>query len=86
MGKVGKQQAPAICKTCGADIAVPGRGIYNIVCDSCGEWNTNKKTQKPKVDMTMYKADLLKIATDLNLDVSDKDTKSEIIEAIEAAT
>lgn len=85
MVKVGKYQAPAKCTSCGGKMAVPGRGIWKVQCNSCGWWNTNRKKTKPKVDMTWLKIDLLEVALGMDLDVSEKDNKSELIAAIEAA-
>jgi len=85
--KTGKYQSPATCTACGAGVAVPGRGTYNIQCDKCGEWVTNRKTPKtktPAVDMTMTKKELTEIALSLGLTVPEKDTKTQIIAAIEA--
>ena len=42
-----------------------------------------KETEKPRDLMKLLKSDLLSMAKDLNCDVSNKNTKAQIVEAIE---
>ena len=81
-----KYLAPDKCPSCEKMIQVPPGRTWRLQCGHCLEWVTNAPPKKPEVDMSMLKADLLKVAEGMGLDVTDRNTKAGIIEAIEGAS
>lgn len=81
-----KYLAPDKCPNCEKTIQVPPGRTWRLQCRECLEWVTNAPQTKPEANMGMLKAELLEIAEGMGLEVTDRNTKAEIIEAIEAAS
>lgn len=73
------------CEHCSGRMQVPSFGPYHVICHHCEVANSfGQEATLPEWSSRQRKAELLKIAQEAGLDVTNDNLKTEIITALES--